>query len=65
MNGHTFQCYDEQSDRRQFAKTLDALHGYVMTTLKNPDDLAPLFSDPMDDPEIERPEKDANATEED
>jgi hypothetical protein len=29
MNGNVFECYDEQTDRRQFAKTVEALEGYV------------------------------------
>ena len=33
MNGHVFECYEEQSDRRQYAKTLEALEGYVKKTL--------------------------------
>ena len=29
MNGSVFECQDEQSDRRQYAKTLKELQGYV------------------------------------
>jgi hypothetical protein len=31
----------EQSDRRQYAKTLEALEGYVKKNLKFADDIAP------------------------
>ena len=40
MNGHVFECYDEQSDRRQFVKTVEALESHVKKTIKNPEDLA-------------------------
>jgi hypothetical protein len=29
MNGHVFECYDEQVDRRQYEKTIEALEGYI------------------------------------
>ena len=29
MNGHVFECYEEQSDRRQYAKMLEVLDGWV------------------------------------
>jgi hypothetical protein len=43
MNGNVFECYEEQSDRRQYTKTVEALEGYVKKTLKYSEDLAPLF----------------------
>jgi hypothetical protein len=39
MNGNVFECYDEQSDRRQYAKTVEALMGYVKKNLKCAEDL--------------------------
>ena len=42
MNGNVFECHDEQTDRRQFAKTLDALQGYAKKNLKFYEDLKPL-----------------------
>jgi hypothetical protein len=33
MNNNVFECYDEQSDRRQYAKTLEALEGYAKKNL--------------------------------
>jgi hypothetical protein len=35
MNGCVFECYDEQSDRRQYAKKLEALEVHVKKVLKN------------------------------
>ena len=40
MNGHVFECYDEQTDRRQFARTSEELHGYVKKNLKFYEDIA-------------------------
>ncbi|KAI2501022.1 hypothetical protein MHU86_13434 [Fragilaria crotonensis] len=44
MNGHVFQCFEEQSDRRQYAKTIEALDGYVKKNLTYSADMAPLFA---------------------
>ena len=59
MNGHVFQgCYEEQSDRRQYAKTIEALETYANTSgLYNPEDLAPLFAETMTAPTIAMPEE--------
>lgn len=57
MNGHVFECYEEQADRRQYAKTLEALEGHVKKTMKYAEDLSTFFGDEMTAPEIERPEK--------
>jgi hypothetical protein len=43
MNGDVFECYDEQSDRRQFAKTVEALEGHVKKSLTFSEDVASLF----------------------
>jgi hypothetical protein len=40
MNENVFECYDEQTDRRQYAKTLEALDGYVKKGMKYSEDLA-------------------------
>lgn len=56
MNGHVFECYEEQSDRRQYAKTIEALEGYVKITLRFSEDLAPLFADNMEVPMVAMPE---------
>ena len=56
MNGHVFECHDEHSDRRQYAKTVDALREYAMKNLKFPEDLATLFSDPASFPTLTQPD---------
>ena len=56
MNGNVFECYEEQSDRRQYAKTLEVLDRYVRKTLKYSEDLAPLFADTMAVPMVDMPD---------
>ena len=55
MDGNVFECHDEQSDRRQYAKTVEALKGHVNQTLKNPEDVACLFAIEPRLPTIEKP----------
>ena len=55
MNGHVFECYDEQSDRRLYAKMLEALEAHVKKVLKFPEDLAPLFAETMEAPALVKP----------
>ena len=55
MDGNVFECHDEQSDRRQFAKTVEALKGHVNQTLKNAEDVACLFGIEPKQPSIEKP----------
>ena len=57
MNGNVFQCFEEQTDRRQFAKTWEALGAYVAKTIKQNDDLAPLFEENMKAPVLAKPDK--------
>ncbi len=57
MNGHVFECHEEQIDPRQYAKTLEALEGHIRKTMRYPEDMAPFFRENMAAPEIERPEK--------
>jgi hypothetical protein len=40
MNGNDFECYNEQSDRRQYAKSIEALEGYVKKNLDFSEDVA-------------------------
>lgn len=56
MNGHVFECYDEQTDRGQFVRTIEELHGYVKKKLKFYEDISPLFAADMAEPAIKRPE---------
>jgi hypothetical protein len=63
MNGNVFQCYEEQDDRRQYAKTLEALGSHARKTMKYSEDLAPLFAETMCAPTITEPEDlDSNAS---
>jgi hypothetical protein len=45
MNGHVFQCFSERNDKKQFARTEEALGEYIAKTLKFPGDLMPLTRD--------------------
>ena len=56
MCGHVFECYEEQDDRRQYTKTIEALDAYARKTLTYTADLAPLFATTMATPEVDRPE---------
>ena len=55
MDGNVFECHDEQSDRRQYAKTVEALKGHVNQTLKNAEDLSCQFGIEPRLPTIEKP----------
>jgi Zinc knuckle len=55
MHGNVFECYDEQTDRRQYAKTVEALMGYAKKNLKCAEDLKSLFATEMTNPTLERP----------
>ena len=63
MNGHVFECFHEQADRKQFKKTLEALDQYVKKNLQCPEqDLTPLFTDSIGMLTLDKPkdiEKDA------
>ena len=54
MNGHVFQVFAECDDKRQFAKTIEALGAYIAKELKYPDDLVTLTRD-LENPTIEEP----------
>ena len=55
MNGNVFECYEEQSDRRQFSKTIECLDAYTKKTLTYSADLASLFATKMAAPVVEHP----------
>ena len=55
MNGNVFECYEEQDDHLQYAKTLEALDAYAKVKLTFPVDLAPLFATKMSAPAVVRP----------
>ena len=56
MSGHVFECFEEQDDRRQYGKTVEALDAYARKTLSYSADLAPLFASNMAAKTIERPD---------
>ena len=55
MNGNVFECYEEQVDRRQYAKTLQALNAYSRKTMEGAADLASLFDDTPTEPVLAEP----------
>jgi hypothetical protein len=57
MNGNVFECYNEQSVRRQFTKTVEAIQGHVEKTLKYSEDLALLFGAQSKIPVLAKPTK--------
>jgi len=55
MNGNVFECFEEQEDHLQYAKTLEALDAYTKVKLVFAVDLAPLFATKMSAPSVTRP----------
>ena len=55
MKGNVFQCYEEQTDRRQYPKTIEALAVYAKENLDYHTDLEGLFATPMKVPSISLP----------
>jgi hypothetical protein len=55
MNGHVFECYEEQGDRTQFPRTLEALGEYAAKNLKYPEDLKSMFRETMTAPLLVEP----------
>ena len=55
MNGNTFGCYHEQTDKRQYTKTVEALDQYATKTYKYPEDFASLFLAEPSAPTIDKP----------
>ena len=49
-----FQCFAEQSDRRQYERTVEALEGHVKKTLIYHKDIVDPFGPEMRNPEIEK-----------
>jgi hypothetical protein len=56
MQGHVFECFDEQRDRKQFTRTWEMVGEYVKKHLKYPEDLSPLFGDTIGTPTVPRPQ---------
>ena len=40
MKGNVFQCFGESPDKQQYTKTVEALSGYISTTMDFPKDVA-------------------------
>ncbi|KAI2505104.1 hypothetical protein MHU86_9292 [Fragilaria crotonensis] len=55
MNANVFECFEEQTDRRQFTKTLEAPEAYIKKILKFAEDMTALFADEMEEPRLELP----------
>lgn len=55
MNRNVFECDEEQDDRRQYAKTVEALEAHAKKSMKYAEDVAPLFAKDMSFPKIELP----------
>ena len=55
MNAHVFECYEEQSDYRQFSKTREALEGDVKKNLKVTEEMATLLTKEMEEPSLKNP----------
>ena len=55
MNGHTFGCFDEQGDKRQYVKTVEALSQYANKTYKFSEDFSSLFLAEATAPVLEKP----------
>jgi hypothetical protein len=55
MNGNVFECFEEQLDRRQYAKTVEALDAYIKKNMTYSADMTPLFATKMAVPVIDLP----------
>ena len=56
LNSNVFECFEEQGDRRQHVKTVEALEGNMKKTMKySAEDLAPLFAAEMIQPTMAHP----------
>ena len=56
MNGHVFECFGEQGNRRQFQRSLEALEEYAKKHEKFAKDLVPLFAATIKNPAVDLPE---------
>jgi hypothetical protein len=55
MNGNVFECFYEQSDKRQYAKIIEGLREYAKRTFRFPKDFASLFAPEASEPVAEKP----------
>jgi hypothetical protein len=61
MGAMCVECFEEQVDRRQYSKTLQALNAYSRKTMEGAADLASLFDDTPTTPKLVEP-NDMSAT---
>ena len=45
MKDNIFQCYGESPNKQQFTKTIEALTGYISTTMEFPKDVASIYKE--------------------
>ena len=54
MKGNVFQCFGESPDKQQYTKTVEALSGYISSTMDFPKDLASICKktslEPVEEP---------------
>ena len=54
MKGNVFQCFGESPDKQQYTKTVEALSGYISTTMDFPKDVASICKktslEPVEEP---------------
>lgn len=60
MQGNVFECYDEQRNRHQFAKTMEHLEIYSKKKFQHFQDLTPLFAVNMSAPVVPVPAEPVN-----
>ncbi|KAL7574570.1 hypothetical protein ACA910_015920 [Epithemia clementina (nom. ined.)] len=56
MNGHVFQCFNESTEKKQFARTLEVLGEYAAKNMDYAGDLNPLFKS-LEKPTLTPPEE--------
>jgi hypothetical protein len=56
MNGHVFQCFNEGSDKNEFAKTVEALSEYIAKKITYPGDMWNLTND-LTEPVVPQPDR--------
>lgn len=52
---NVFECLEDQTERRQFTKTQEALKACVKKNLKLAEDMAPLFANEKEVPKLKIP----------
>jgi hypothetical protein len=55
MNRHTFSCFDEHGDKRQYVRTVEALEQFTKKMYKFSDDFASLYAFEPSMPQLDKP----------